>query len=212
MDIKDKKKAVLIIGPTGSGKTPFGDLCEQKGIGGAKCYHFDFGSILREIADSPFEQDYLIQEDIEIIIHTLESGALLENETFYIAKNILLAFMEKQVITDDNLLLLNGLPRHVDQARAVDEIIEIKGLIHLECEPAVVKERILCNSGGDRTCRTDDSIEAIEKKLELFNNRTMKILDYYGSKKINIEKVSVSAETTPENILQTLENRGFYDI
>ncbi|MCD6561669.1 MAG: nucleoside monophosphate kinase [Deltaproteobacteria bacterium] len=212
MDIKDKKEAVLIIGPTGSGKTPLGDVCERKGAGGTECYHFDFGSILREIADNPLDQDYLIREDVEIIIHTLESGGLFENETFYIVRNILLAFMEKQVIADDNLLLLNGMPRHVGQARAVDEIVKIKGLIYLECEPDVVKERILCNSGGDRICREDDSIEAIEKKLELFNNRTMEILNYYGSKKVKIEKIPVSVETTPENILQTLNDRGFYDI
>ena len=41
---------ILLIGPTGSGKTPFGDYLEQHGIADRACLHFDFGSSLRSAA------------------------------------------------------------------------------------------------------------------------------------------------------------------
>ncbi len=43
-------KAILLLGPTGSGKTPLGQALEKKGLAGRRCVHFDFGANLREIA------------------------------------------------------------------------------------------------------------------------------------------------------------------
>ena len=42
--------AVLILGSTGSGKTPLGEYIEQNGLNGIKCHHFDFGACLRRIS------------------------------------------------------------------------------------------------------------------------------------------------------------------
>lgn len=42
--------ALILLGPTGSGKTPLGQLMAQRGIWGRKCVHFDFGTMLRRIA------------------------------------------------------------------------------------------------------------------------------------------------------------------
>jgi hypothetical protein len=42
--------AILLVGPTGSGKTPLGALCEKKGLWQSRVFHFDFGAILRRIA------------------------------------------------------------------------------------------------------------------------------------------------------------------
>ena len=42
--------ALLLIGPTGSGKTPLGELLERSGLWGRPCRHFDFGERMRRIA------------------------------------------------------------------------------------------------------------------------------------------------------------------
>ncbi|MCX7427258.1 MAG: hypothetical protein NTW96_16720 [Planctomycetia bacterium] len=44
-----RNDAMLLLGPTGSGKTPLGDLLERRGLGGRRCVHFDFGAHLRRI-------------------------------------------------------------------------------------------------------------------------------------------------------------------
>ncbi|MCS7305155.1 MAG: nucleoside monophosphate kinase [Thermoguttaceae bacterium] len=43
-------KGILLLGPTGSGKTPLGQLLAHRGIWGRRCVHFDFGYWLRWIA------------------------------------------------------------------------------------------------------------------------------------------------------------------
>lgn len=197
-------QAILMIGPTGAGKTPFGDFCEQEGLWGTKCFHFDFGESLRRIVKTGVRPSLLTDEDIGVIIHSLKSGALLENENFHIAKNILLSFVNEKEMNEDDLLLLNGLPRHAGQATDVDEIIDVKKVLFLDCTPNVVSERIRLDSGGDRSERVDDSPEAVAKKLKLFHERTFPLLDHYRQKKAEIEKINVAVDTKPSEIHQAL--------
>ncbi len=84
-----RNRAILLIGPTGSGKTPLGELLEGKGLFGSRCFHFDFGKNLREIAlkDKPIGS--LTRADIDLIRYLVESRALLEDEQFHIAEKIL---------------------------------------------------------------------------------------------------------------------------
>lgn len=48
---RGRTPAVLLLGSTGSGKTPLGDLIERRGLRGVRCLHFDFGVNLRKIVD-----------------------------------------------------------------------------------------------------------------------------------------------------------------
>ncbi len=43
--------SILLLGPTGAGKSPLGNQMEQNGIRGKRCFHFDFGHELRSIAE-----------------------------------------------------------------------------------------------------------------------------------------------------------------
>ncbi len=193
-------KALLLIGQTGSGKTPLGETCELNGLWGKKCAHFDFGELLRQVAANLEKPPFLTSEDMDIITKSLETGTLLENETFYIARNIITAFVGIRKMGPDDILLLNGLPRHLGQAEDVDSFLDIKKVIHLKCNPEVIYERIRLDSGGDREGRTDDSMEEIESKLELFNERTLPLLDHYRSKGVSINQLEVSVETSAEDL------------
>ncbi len=198
--------AILLLGPTGSGKTPLGDYLEQNGFRGKRCYHFDFGEQLRSIAQSRILPLKCTQEDIVYIIKVLREGALLGNETFYIAENILQSFITENRITKKDFIILNGLPRHIGQAGDIDRIVSVKRVVYLACTPEVVCNRIEINSGGDRNGRIDDSVLEIEKKLNLFQHRTRPLLDYYQNKKVLTKKITVEIDTTPGKILQNLNN------
>jgi adenylate kinase len=78
--------AILIVDPTGSGKTPLGGVCEANGLWWKPCVHFDFGTALRKIAQDGAGLTGLTDADISIIMHMLKSGGLLENKIFYIAR------------------------------------------------------------------------------------------------------------------------------
>ena len=151
-----KNQAILLLGPTGSGKTPLGIYLEQKSMLGKRCFHFDFGNELRNIVEGNVIPSEFTRGDIDYIKEVLKTGALLENETFYIAEKILSSFITGNSITDNDLIILNGLPRHIDQAKDVDTTVEIKMVLYLECSPETVRERIRLNSGRDRSARIDE--------------------------------------------------------
>lgn len=198
--------ALLLLGPTGSGKTPLGEYIEANGLYGKRCFHFDFGRELRSVAESNMPPINCTQEDVDYIHKVLKEGALLENETFYIAENLLHTFIDQNGITADDLVVLNGLPRHVGQAEDVDAIISMKLVIILACSPGVVYKRIQLNSGGDRSGRVDDSIADIKRKLKMFDERTFPLVYYYQDQKTSVERISIGEDTTTGDILQKLLN------
>jgi adenylate kinase len=202
-----RTNTLLLLGPTGSGKTPIGAFCEQKGLWGKQVFHFDFGALLRKIAATGPGFFDLADRDIEIIHRSLQTGALLENKDFHIAKNVLMSFKEKKQMQENDLLMLNGLPRHVDQAKAIDTCIDVKIILLLDCGPEVVSQRIQLNAGGDRSARIDDSFGAVEKKLKIFRDRTMPLLNHYQHKDVSIEKFQVEINTKPEDIHQCLAQK-----
>ena len=199
-------KAILILGPTGSGKTPLGAICEKKGLWGANCFHFDFGVQLRCIAEMGENGNFFTDRETDFIKQTLETGALLENEKFYIAEKILFSFLKNRQVTKKDLVILNGLPRHIDQAKEIDKTVNIIKVVQLECSPEVVVKRINMNSGGDRTDRTDDSLKKVENKLKIFILRTLPVVEHY--KKIGVEKINVSVDTTAEKIYNLIEKKN----
>lgn len=194
-------QALLILGPTGSGKTPLGEYLEAKGLNNKRCFHFDFGRELRAVADSNVPPLNCTHEDVSYIHKVLREGALLENGTFYIAGNILHTYIEQRGITADDFVVLNGLPRHIGQAEDVDAIISMKRVIFLACSPEAVYERIQLDSGGDRSGRVDDSLADIASKLKIFEERTLSLVHYYHEKKIPVITTDVTVDTTPGDIL-----------
>ena len=193
-------QALLLVGPTGSGKTPLGHFLQKNGLWGKRCVHFDFGHQLRNIGNRVEKPPYLKKEEMAIIAHSLKTGVLLEDDQFPIAKKILLSFIKSRNVTEKDLVVLNGLPRHRGQAKDLESIITIKRVVYLECSPKVVWNRIRFNSGGDRSLRTDDSFETVRKRWHQFNERTLPLLDYYRTKNIRIVNIKVAVDTKPENI------------
>jgi adenylate kinase len=100
--------------------------------------------------------------------------------------------------------VLNGLPRHEGQAKAVGTVVDVKLVIHLHCLPEVVVARIESNSGGDRGSRTDDTLPEVRNKIEIFNKRTIPLLDHYRQKDVQIEVVDVGVGTVPADIVGKL--------
>ena len=83
-------RAALLLGPTGAGKTPLGQMIESRGLWGDECLHFDFGANLRRVVDENRPDEVISRADIEFLRGVLASGALLEDEHFPIARRILM--------------------------------------------------------------------------------------------------------------------------
>ncbi len=200
--------AILLIGPTGSGKTPLGDRCETSGLWRKKCHHFDFGRHLRRLAGSPSAASPLMDEEHRVVVEVLEKGALLEDHHFPIAEKILLSFVRRRGVDKSELIVLNGLPRHPSQSAGLKRLVDVTALVHLDCRPAVVHRRIALDSGGDRSRRIDDSTAEIEEKLKLFKARTLPLLDWYRTQNAALHTYRVEISTRPADIIAWLEAKN----
>jgi len=193
-------RAILLVGPTGSGKTPLGECFERRGWRGHCCAHFDFGAQLRCVASGESVPDCLSIADRVFVGEVLQSGALLEDEQFQIAEKILRFFAAQREVGKDGYLLLNGLPRHVGQAADVDRVAGVELVIHLQCTPEMVRHRIRIDAGGDRAGRVDDDDRLVARKLEIFRKRSAPLLDHYCRLGVPVEEVEVTEKTEPEQI------------
>jgi adenylate kinase family enzyme len=180
-----------------------GEALAESGVGTRRCLHFDFGANLRRIAAGRDVPDTFNKDDLSIVKKVLTAGVLLEDESFHIAKKILCGFIRDMAAADNDLLILNGLPRHIGQARDTDRLVNMSAILSLECTPDIVRARINHNTGGDRNGRLDDSLTEIRKKLKTFQERTRPLLQYYANKGIPVHHLIVGMETTPDQMLDT---------
>lgn len=196
--------AILLLGPTGVGKSPLGDAVAEHGLFGRTCHHLDFGSELRDAVSGGERSRAYSAEELDFIHGVLERGLLLENEHFPLAKKIIALFLDRAGFTQGHVLVLNGIPRHVGQAKDIAALAHIHALIVLDCSADTVLDRIQENVGGDRTERVDDNKDLIEKKLEIFRERTAPLIDHYDAQGCRIYRIDVSSAMTPVDAYQSL--------
>ena len=194
---------MLLIGPTAAGKTPLGQMLERRRLGARRCLHVDFGDLLRLAAagDGP---KTLSKDDLALVHRVLDSGALLENEHFGVARKLVEGRLAAGGLGAGDVVVLNGLPRHVGQARDVDAMFDITTVVDLTCDAETVFHRIAANAGGDRTARTDDHAGAVQDKLVLFAERTRPLIDHYRTKGAQIVALDIGPATTAQEAWQAL--------
>jgi adenylate kinase len=206
---RGNQSAILLLGPTGSGKTPLGQLLEREGLWGRRCFHFDFGENLRAAAGKRLRtHSGLTLAEFATVVESLETGRLLTDREFPIAAKILKAFSVRKCADRGDLLILNGLPRHVGQAKRIDRLVDIIAVVYLVCGARTALCRIRLNVGGDRKGRSDDSPAQVRAKLGVFAKQTAPLLDHYGRKGVRILPVNIKLTAKAEDLRDILERKG----
>jgi len=196
--------AVLLLGPTGAGKSPLGNFIGVHGLIKKAAHHLDFGSELRALVSGVLDTSQYNRDDLNFIQGVLERGLLLENEHFALAKKIIHGFLDRVGFSQNHVLILNGIPRHIGQAEDVSTLARIHAVIHLDCTADDVICRLSTNVGGDRTDRSDDEKALVAKKLSLFNERTTPLIEYYSGRKCPIFRIEAAAATTAQDSYRIL--------
>lgn len=203
-DMARPREALLLLGPSGVGKTPLGELLEQRGLAGRPCAHFDFGFQLRRLVAGEISSDFLSPEEIDFLRGVLQSGVLLEDSRLPLAMRILRVFLAERQ-EDASLVVLNGFPRHAGQAAAIDSVLRVTAVARMVCDQQTILERIARNVGGDRRHRDDDRPADVLARFRLFMERTVRLADHYRTGGAKLIALEIDATTTPDEAYQQLD-------
>ena len=192
------------MGPTGSGKTPLGDEIVRRGLGGRRCVHFDFGARLRAIASGLDAAEGLTEAEVGAVRASLATGALFEDRDLPMIARIMERFAEGAKLGPGAWLVLNGLPRHEEQAEGLAGILAVERIVLLEADAEVIRDRLRLDPGGDRAGRADDTVEAVRKRLGDYRERTLPLLEYYRRRGVPVVTVRVTAAMSAAEMYDVL--------
>jgi adenylate kinase len=185
-----KFRSILIFGPPGSGKGTMGRFLSAAG----NHVHLSSGDIFRGLSpDSPAGQ----------LFHSYASKGHLvpDNVTLKIWHNYVLGLIAtNKYFPTQQFLLLDGIPRTLEQAKLLDEYIDPKGVIVLKIDNKQklvdrMKRRALIEG------RHDDADEKVlMTRFKVYEETTHALLDHYPHDKI----VTINADQKPLDVLKDI--------
>jgi len=166
----------IIFGPPGSGKGTQASQIEKE----FHLVHLSTGDILR----SEVKRGSEIGKEVARI---MAAGDLVPDDV--IVRIVRKRLPESEV---GEGVLLDGFPRTLEQARALDEMLASEGhqvdfVIALQVPEDVLVERILHRAAIEG--RPDDTREAIAERMHEYHKLTEAVLDYYRRRGVRVIEV-----------------------
>lgn len=167
-------KSILLFGAPGSGKGTQGKIIGS--IPGF--FHSATGDIFRSL-DLQSEAGRLFWE------YAGKGKLVPDDVTVRVWKQYIKGMeMVNQFHPETEILILDGIPRNVAQARLLENTIDVLRVIHLKCtDLSKMVERL--RRRALRENRFDDANDdVIKRRLEIYERDTRPVLDYYPEEKI----------------------------
>ena len=165
---------LILLGPPGAGKgTQAKRIEEARG-----CVQLSTGDMLRAAVAAGTE----IGQKADVI---MARGELVPDE-------IVVSIISDRIDEPDCAkgFILDGFPRNVAQALALDEMLKSKGMrldavVELGVDDEILVSRIEKRAAEtDGGPRADDNVEALKKRLEVYHQQTAPLIGYYNDKGI----------------------------
>ena len=150
-----------------------------------------------------------------------------------VSTDIVVETLKKKLASvGDELTIFDGFPRNMEQLELLNTIANVDLVIHLNLSKNVAIERILnrltCADCGyittkqaasDDTCpqccgklvqRSDDTLEGINKRFEIYEKETYPLLERYEKQGVRVETIdSIDKETTLNAVLKVLDEYNY---
>jgi len=209
----------IIFGPPGSGKGTYASRLRAKlGVD-----VIAMGDIFREIMkeDSPLGKK---------VKQYVEKGLLVPDD-------VVIEVLKQRLAKSSSKkgFILDGFPRTLEQANALDKIVAIDVVIKLTAPDSIIIERLstrwICKScgevynvrylkpkveglcdrcGGQLYQRPDDTAKVIKERIQVYERQTQQILQHYKEKKVQFvefkcEILDMAPDVAVESILRDLK-------
>ncbi len=182
---------VLVVGPQGSGKgTQAKRIAKTYGIP-----HIATGDMIREMKEIPNDLGRELKE-------VYDRGDLVSDE-------LMVRLIRDRLSRGDTLpgFILDGFPRTMPQAEALDELLQELGRdLDVVFDFQVADREVLVRRMLGRAAeegRSDDTPEAIARRLELYDRETAPLVEYYRTHRANV--VGIHADRSVDEVFQEIE-------
>ena len=182
---------IILLGPQGSGKgTQAKKLADTYGLA-----HISTGDELRRLRELPTPLGQKLRD-------VMDRGELVEDD-------LLIEMIRQRLDRGDTLpgFVLDGFPRTLGQAEALDELLnELARSIDIVFEFQVPHREQLLERLQKRAAeegRADDTPEAIQKRLEEYDEKTAPLVEYYRTRHGNV--VGIHADRSIDAVFHELQ-------
>tara|TARA_Y200000002_G_C22574863_1_gene618261 strand:- start:409 stop:993 length:585 start_codon:yes stop_codon:yes gene_type:complete len=180
---------IILFGAPGAGKgTQAKYLIDKFGLA-----QISTGDILRESVKQKTE----LGKKVESI---MANGELVSDEIIF---SLITERLDKNV--NQRGFIFDGFPRNLKQAKKLDQIIEdikikLDFVFHIDVDEKILVDRIENRAKQEVNTRKDDTSDILVERLNVYNNETKPVLEYYSSQNLlnvidgmgTIEQVSSS--------------------
>lgn len=171
--MKQRYKTILLFGAPGSGKGTQGKILGA--IPGF--FHSSTGDIFRSLdLQSPTGRT---------VWEFVSKGKLVPDEmTINIWKQYLQGMeLINQFHPENEIIVLDGMPRSAIQAKILEDTIDVMKVIHLVADQAKMVERLRRRALKEN--RVDDASDAvINRRFDVYQKETKPVLEYYPADKV----------------------------
>jgi adenylate kinase len=178
---------ILILGVQGSGKgTQAKRIASEYGL-----VHVSTGDMLRAAVAAGTELGQRVQP-------ILESGRLVPDD-------LILELIRERIAGADEGFVLDGFPRTMAQAEALDAMLREEGreldvVLELQVSDEVAVQRLLTRA--EQEGRSDDTPETILTRIDLYHQETEPLVEHYRVKGI---VVGIHGERAPDAVFAEIQ-------
>ena len=186
---------VILFGPPGAGKGTQAKYLIEK----YKTIQISTGDMLREAVKSGSK----LGKTVKLI---MDKGDLVSDQ-------IIMSIIAERIEKDDckNGFILDGFPRTLNQAKELDNLLEIKKMkidyiIEINVDENLLVDRIKNRIFENSNVRNDDNPEVLKNRIVIYKKDTLPVLNYYKeSKRLNSVNGMLSIEKVSNDIQEVIE-------